>query len=124
LNGRYPVGVGTADSGTQYSLGQKVGTEHTTILQSNLPSFTGQLKVSSANANLTQPEADASIAVTGKANGRAFDAIPSFVNGNPDTAINAASVTFMGANQPINNVPPCLGLNYIICVEGIYPSRP
>lgn len=28
-----------------------------------------------------------------------------------------------GGGQPFNKLPPYLGMNYIICVEGIFPSR-
>ena len=28
-----------------------------------------------------------------------------------------------GGSQPQPNMPPFLGLNFIICMEGIYPSQ-
>jgi microcystin-dependent protein len=28
-----------------------------------------------------------------------------------------------GGNQPVNNMQPYLCVNYIICLQGIYPSR-
>jgi microcystin-dependent protein len=34
------------------------------------------------------------------------------------------AVSTGGQSQPLNIQPPSLGLNYIICVQGIYPSRP
>jgi microcystin-dependent protein len=34
------------------------------------------------------------------------------------------SVAIAGSNAPVNNIQPVLGLNYIICVEGLFPSRP
>jgi len=50
--------------------------------------------------------------------------VSSFINdSNPDTVINGQSISFVGQNLPVNNMPPYLGLNYIICVEGIYPPR-
>ena len=38
---------------------------------------------------------------------------------------NASQVTVgaAGGSQPHNNMQPYLGLNYIIALEGIYPSR-
>jgi microcystin-dependent protein len=33
-------------------------------------------------------------------------------------------IQITGANQPIDITPPILGMMYIICVEGLYPSRP
>lgn len=123
LNGRYPIGAGSSNTGKTYVLGEMAGTPQNTLLTSNMPSFISQLKVSKSNANSTSPSASTSIAVTGKPNGRDFEAYPSFVDGDPDTAINAKSVSFTGQSIPVNNMPPYLGLNYIICIYGIYPSR-
>ena len=124
LNGRAPFGAGIANTGKSVNLGEVGGMPSTTILTANLPTFMSMLKVSSANAATATPTLTTSIAVTGTQSGRDFTAVPSFVNAAPDTTINGASVTFNGANAPIENMPPYLGMNYIICVEGIYPSRP
>lgn len=124
LNGRYPIGAGSSNTGQNYQLGEMAGTTDNTLIQSNLPSFISQLKVSKSNANSTSPSSSTSVGVTGTPNGREFDAIPSYVDGDPDTLINAKSVMFIGQNLPVNNMSPYLGLNYIICVSGIFPSRP
>jgi microcystin-dependent protein len=123
LNGRYPLGAGT-NAGRSYQLGEQSGVPQTTLMSMNLPSFASQLKVANANANSAIPSSSTSLAITGTQSGRDFTAVPSYVNANPDTVINTQSVVFMGQNQPINNMPPYLGINYIICVQGIYPSRP
>ncbi|MCS3868122.1 microcystin-dependent protein [Chryseobacterium ginsenosidimutans] len=123
LNGRYPIGAGNASTGS-YTLGEMAGSPETTLLTTNLPSISSQLKVANANANSAAPSSSASIAITGNTVGRDFTAVPSYVNGDPDTVINPKSVFFQGQNLPVNNMPPYLGLNYIICVAGIFPSRP
>ncbi|GAA5094233.1 tail fiber protein [Chryseobacterium ginsengisoli] len=126
LNGRAPIGTGTNGSQT-YVLGEMAGTPQTTILSMNLPSFASQLKVSNSNATSASPSASSSLAITGTQAGRDFTAVPSYVdNADPTTItpINPQSVMFIGQNLPINNMSPYLGMNYIICVEGIYPSRP
>lgn len=124
LKGRMPLGAGNVNANEYYPLGVQAGTTQTTLMQQNLPSFISQLKVANANANSSTPTATSSIAITGTPNGREFDPTPSYVDNDPDTAINAKSVSFTGQNLPINNMPPYLGLNYIICAQGIYPSRP
>ncbi|WP_267405923.1 MULTISPECIES: tail fiber protein [unclassified Chryseobacterium] len=124
LNGRAPIGQGSSTTGRSYVLGEMGGTPQTTLLTSNLPSFASQLKIANTNATSVTPSATSSIAITGQPNGRQFDAIPSFADAAPTLPINAMSVTFTGQNAPVNTMPPYLGLNYIICVEGIYPSRP
>ena len=34
-----------------------------------------------------------------------------------------ASTSVSGGNQPHNNMPPYLVLNYVIALQGIFPSR-
>jgi microcystin-dependent protein len=123
LIGRMALGAGNA-SGKSYPLGIISGSDTTTLLQQNMPSMGGfQLKVANKNATSSTPTSSSSIAITGTQVGRDFTAVPSYVNDAPDTVISPLSVSFMGQNQPVNNMPPFLGLNYIICVAGIYPSR-
>ncbi len=38
-------------------------------------------------------------------------------------AANTVTVGIAGGSQPHNNMQPYLGMNYIICIAGIYPSR-
>lgn len=124
LNGRYPIGAGSSNTGKSYELGEMAGSTQTTLMSQNLPSFVSQLNVANSNANSSTPSGNSSIAITGTPNGREFTPVPSYVDGDPNTMINIKSVSFTGQNLPIDNMPPYLGLNYIICVEGIYPSRP
>ncbi|HCR75325.1 MULTISPECIES: tail fiber protein [Chryseobacterium] len=123
LNGRTPIGAGTSNTGKNIALGEAAGTPTNTLLSSNLPSMISQLRVSSSNATTATPSGNSSIAVSGTYAGRDFQPVPSFTDAAPNTQINGASVTFTGQNVPVNNMPPYLGLNYIICVNGIYPSR-
>ncbi|UKB84572.1 tail fiber protein [Chryseobacterium sp. MEBOG06] len=125
LKGRMAIGAGSVSSSENYPLGVAAGTTQTTLLASNLPSVGAgfQLKVKNQNANVATPTAASTFAISGIPNGRLFDPVPSFVDDDPDTVINSKSVAFVGQNLPVNNMPPYLGLNYIICVEGIYPPR-
>lgn len=125
LKGRMAIGAGSVNSNEYYPLGVVAGTAQNTIMAQNLPSIGSgfQLKVANANATLPAPSVNTSIAITGNQIGRDFTAIPSFVQADPDTALNARSISYIGQNLPMNNMPPYLGLNYIICVEGIYPPR-
>ncbi|AWA29878.1 phage tail protein [Flavobacterium magnum] len=45
---------------------------------------------------------------------------------NASMGASTATVTIManGGNQPMNNQQPYLGINYVIALQGIYPSRP
>lgn len=124
LIGRMALGAGS-QTGKSYPVGIVSGTDKNTILAQNLPSIGSgfQLKISNANATTSTPSITTSIAVTGNQIGRDFTAVPSFVQAEPNTTIDPRAISFTGQNLPMNNMPPYLGLNYIICVEGIYPPR-
>ncbi|WP_347219515.1 tail fiber protein [Chryseobacterium sp.] len=125
LKGRIALGAGNVNANEYYPLGVMAGTTQNTILTSNLPSIAGgfQLKIKNQNANSVTPTANSSFAITGIPNGRDFNPVPNFVDADPDTTLNTKSIMYVGQNLPMNNMPPYLGLNYIICVEGIYPPR-
>jgi microcystin-dependent protein len=38
--------------------------------------------------------------------------------------LSATAIGTAGGGQPHNNMPPFLTLNFIIALQGIYPSRP
>lgn len=117
LRGRVPAGFGQGVGLPAIALGQQFGTMTNTLLLNQLPSHTHPV-----NANAT-------------ASGRSLSAVPTncFPAPNQDGSGNYASATDVvmnpltispvGGNQPVNNVQPTLGLNYIICLEGIYPTR-
>jgi microcystin-dependent protein len=60
--------------------------------------------------------------------GRRLSGASIYTNLTTEPAVMAPLTTslttgFTGGNQPLNNMSPYLGMNYIICVEGIFPSR-
>ena len=127
LRGRVPVGFGQGPGLTPRQLGQAGGSETNFLNTMNLPAHNhgGSLHVSSANASQSAATPGASIAAPGTLSGRTFTPTEGFNTAAPNTNLNSASVTtgFTGGNQPVNNMQPNLAVNYIICVEGYYPSR-
>ncbi|WP_158996386.1 phage tail protein [Mucilaginibacter sp. L196] len=143
LAGRVPVGVGTGAGLSTYALGQVGGTEKVTLNISQLPSHTHAATVSGMVVNSitiqasSQDATDHAPSVT--ANSLAAPiylgdgtTVAGFNNSAPDTALNvAASATISGTvtnaltggNLPVPIVQPYLALNYIICVQGIFPPR-
>ena len=43
--------------------------------------------------------------------------------GTPDSAMNPACITVVGGNQPHENMSPYLVLNFVIALQGIFPSQ-
>lgn len=128
LNGRVPIGQGQSSTGSYYTLGEAAGNETTTLLTSNMPphNHEAQLSVSSGNATESVPLVQSSIATPGTSQGRDFTSTLGFNTQSPDTPLNTQSVKtgIAGSGMPINNMQPYLVQNYIICVQGIFPSRP
>ncbi len=120
---RVAVGTGTGPGLSSYDLGEQAGSETNTLLQTNLPPHTHSLNVNNTNANIATPVSGSSIAVTGTQDARSFTPALSFNSTTPNVPLNPLSVGATGGNLPVNNVQPYLGINYIICLYGIFPAR-
>ncbi|MDL5049701.1 tail fiber protein [Oscillatoria amoena NRMC-F 0135] len=113
-------------------IGEVGGYEQLTLTSSQMPAHSHQITATmTGSATLNFANDSAVAGVTPQNN---FFAISSenFYAPNPDTALASASVTtnlssmslsVSGGSQPIPMVTPYLALNYIICLEGIFPSR-
>ncbi|SEA00892.1 Microcystin-dependent protein [Arachidicoccus rhizosphaerae] len=131
LRSRVPVHAGaSAGPGLQpYNLGQAIGTETTTLLTSNLPPHThpvmASMSVDKGNASVPAASQNSTLAAPGYQNGRTFEATLGYSASEPNTQIGglAVSVGITGSGIPINNIQPSLGVNYIICLAGVYPTR-
>jgi microcystin-dependent protein len=81
---------------------------------------------SSANAAVSQPTATSVLAAPGAPSGREFNNTFGYNDSTPDITLAATSVReqVVGGGQPFKTMPPYMGMSYIICMEGLYPSRP
>jgi len=133
LRSRVAVGTGQATGGSYYQLGQMSGSENNTLLLTNLPAHNHlaqplALKVSSADGMQSDPSPTVNT-LGALADSSGSGTAPNFAYNNlaPDIPLNvgsAASLTgYTGSNQPVSNIQPSLGMNYVICLYGIYPSR-
>ena len=127
LRGRNPIHAGNGPGLTPRQLGQVGGLETTVLQTSNLPphNHAGVLKVSSADSTAATAAAGASIGTPGTSDGRAFTPTLGYNTGTPDVTLNPGSVAtgMTGAGQAANNMGPYQVLNYIIALEGTFPSR-
>jgi len=147
LNGRTPIGTNpTAASGISvHALGQSGGVESQTLTVANMPAHTHVATFNASTAGMV------ATTTPGTTTTPAAGMIPAAINGAAVTAaIGSASniyayaapdshtVTMPGAlslnggvvnqstggNAPTSVMQPFLALNYIICVNGIYPTFP
>jgi microcystin-dependent protein len=72
------------------------------------------------------------LATPGSLSGRTFTASLGYDTAAPSVALNVGSVTLngggvqigiTGSNVPFSIMPPYLGMNYIICIAGLFPPR-
>lgn len=123
LRGRVAVGTGQGAGLTAINLGQIGGRETVTMTTAQMPAHTH-----TASATITFP-CFSDEGNTASPSGNIPAASPAaYSTLAPDTFISPASTTGSltpaGMNVPFSIVQPILATNYIICLEGIYPSRP
>lgn len=123
LRGRVPVGAGNGPGLSPIPAGQKAGEQSVTLNISQIPSHNHMMSVSSADSSQSAATNGASIATPGSLSGRTFTATAGFNMTTPDVPLNGASILPSGQNVPHDNMQPYLGMNYIICTQGVYPSR-
>jgi len=129
LRGLTPVGTGRSRvSGTEFKSGEVGGAETTTINTSNLPPHQHNpvMHASMANAAYSQPTASSVLATAVKPLGRELESVYAFTDATPDIEMSSAGITesLVGGGMPFKNMQPYIAMNYIICTEGLYPSRP
>lgn len=149
LRSRVPVGEGRGNGLSNYALGQHVGLETTTLNINNLPNHTHTAAVTgitaTAEATISIPatsetgntiEPDSTVILStgevqknqNEVNGFSTDAADT--NLKPFTApvtVTATGGTVTvgptGNSAPFYNIQPSIGMNYIICLQGMFPPR-
>lgn len=119
LRSRVPIHAGQGPGLSNYSLGQVGGSESNTLVNSNLPAI--PLPPLTVHAN-TDP-------TSSKPNNRfpaSFSQGMAFADTTDGTTMNAGMITggpIGGSSVPVNNIQPYTVVNFIIALEGIFPSR-
>ena len=115
LQGRAPMHPGRGPGLTPRNLGEKGGEETVTLTTTQIPNHTHTLTASSATAGDSAPEGN----VLANATRRDDVYGPATNLGN----MAASSVGNTGGNEAHENMQPSLAVNFIIALQGTYPSR-
>lgn len=116
LQGRAPMHPGRGPGLTNRRLGERTGTESVGLNESQIPSHTHSAR-GSENAGLTNTPLNNLVARGG---GRG-------VNTYLDADLSVGTSKRLmptGGGQSHNNVQPYLAMNFIIALQGLYPSPP
>jgi microcystin-dependent protein len=127
LRGRVAVHAGAGPGLSPVSLGERGGSATQTLLVANLPVHNHTLGAGATAALHAQSDAATSSLPTG--NVLAVDRDRNYSSTAPNVDMRAGAVTLTGVtdaaggSQPFSVMPPYLGVNYIIALEGIFPPR-
>jgi microcystin-dependent protein len=108
LRGRVPIHFDDS-----HNLGEAAGSTSVTVNIQQLPTHIHSLQATNTVATLDAP------------GGQVLGSTPISGFGPADslTPMNAGAVSSVGGSQPHNNMMPYLVLNFIIALQGIFPSR-
>jgi microcystin-dependent protein len=118
---RIPMHFGQGPGLSAYVLGQAGGTTAVTLNTTTIPSHGHLLNVATANASAAAIAGTLLPAVP-TVTKAAFYAIPGTPALQAQT-LASNSVGNAGGNQPHSNLMPSLTINFIIALQGIFPSR-
>lgn len=116
LRGRVPLHMGQGPGLSNRTIGEKAGSETVTLTTNNLPVHTHVPQVRSGAGDMGAPATNATWASS--AGGvKVYTA-----SGTPPASALASSIGSIGGNQPHENRMPFQAVNFIIALEGIFPS--
>jgi microcystin-dependent protein len=117
LEGSVPLGQGQGPGLSEYFLGQQSGEESITLLQTEIPQHTHNLRGNFNTADVNDPSPDRSIARSDT--GFLYQS---------NTAANLVQMAFeslgiSGSSLPHNNMQPFVTVLFIIAMQGVFPPR-
>jgi microcystin-dependent protein len=121
LRGRAPVGFGQGPGLSNYDLGQSTGSETVALTVSQIPAHSHLVAANAATANALSPSG-ADLAQSVVERGAAVNTY-STPPMSAQVTLDPATVQPSGGSGPHPNIQPVLAMNYIIALQGIYPSR-
>ena len=137
LRGRSILGVGSGSGLTPRSLGQKSGQETVSLLTDQIPShnhaaettvsgeMAGKLKCVTENGTSSNPNGGyiASHSNAFLRSGTVGEMNPGSISLDAGELLASTTVGNTGNGQAHTNMHPWQAINYVMCVNGLYPSR-
>jgi microcystin-dependent protein len=117
LQSSAPMHQGQGSGLSIRTVGEQGGAETVTLLQSEMPLHTHQMRATSSPADVSSPTPTTALA---RSTGKPVWHVPD--GASQPLAVNAVAPA--GADLPHNNLMPYLVFNFCIALQGIYPQRP
>jgi microcystin-dependent protein len=114
LQGRVPMHMGTAKSGTTYQIGEQSGVESVTLNAQTTPIHNHTL-VASSNPATSTVATDSITASTNQ--------LKIYTEGAASKQFAPNDLSIVGGSQPHENMQPYLCITFIISLFGVYPSQ-
>jgi len=112
LRGRVPIHAGSGPGLSPRTLGQKGGEEAHVLTTEEMPGHSHTLNARNQRGNTNIPS------------GNVLARKKNFYSTKAQNAmLSNGAISTAGGGQAHNNMPPFQALNYIICLQGIFPSR-
>lgn len=113
LRGQRPIGMGSSAQGRTYQQGEQAGVETVTLALADIPAHTHPMRAASGVGTGSSPQ-DAYPAAS---------AVDAPYTDASAIGFNTDLVVPNGGSQPHDNLPPYLVMNFVIALQGIFPSR-
>jgi microcystin-dependent protein len=122
LRGRIPVGQGQGPGLSNYAIGEQVGVEAVRLATAQLPPHNHPVAAVNAPGNANGPAGNLLSALGGQAASGQYQ-VSAYAPSGTQTNLNARTIGPAGGSQPHENRQPYLSINYLIAVQGAFPSR-
>ena len=116
LRGRFPINAGAGPGLENKQIGQKGGVESVTLSTDQLPAHSHDYFGSNKSREATSPE-NRLLPIAGA------NYYTSANNSSDLLKMNSLAIANSGGSKSHSNMPPFLAINFIICLQGIYPPR-
>ena len=126
LRGRVPIGQGTGPGLSNYVMGQAAGQEQVTLTSAQMPAHNHSVVANNVPGTIDTPTSVAMPAQAVQAVGGQSAILYTTVNGTAPLTPQAMlpqAIGVSGGSQPHANVMPLNTINFIIALEGIFPSQ-
>lgn len=124
LRGRAVVGVGQGPGLSNYDIGESGGTEGTTLIGQQLAIHVHPMAArltSKASTTSDAPSPVGNVYATPSGGDPLYSTSPSV---NMLSYVGTVTTQPAGNSFPFSNLHPLLVINYILCMQGVFPQRP